>query len=64
MELFALHKNDVHWMEGYVSLPGTKNVRARRDRSHGEAASLRGGSTESQAVTERARSRQLESTGG
>jgi integrase len=26
MELLALHKNDVHLMEGYVSLPGTKNV--------------------------------------
>jgi integrase len=31
MELLALHKNDVHLTEGYVSLPGTKNVRARRD---------------------------------
>ena len=31
MELLALHKNDVHLTEGYVSVPGTKNVRARRD---------------------------------
>src|SRR5271157_5748424 len=31
MELLALHKNDVHLTEGYVSLPGTKNLRARRD---------------------------------
>jgi integrase len=31
MELLALHKNDVHLTEGYVGLPGTKNVRARRD---------------------------------
>ena len=31
MEILALHKNDVHLAEGYVSLPGTKNVRAKRD---------------------------------
>jgi integrase len=31
MELLALHKNDVHLVKGYVSLPGTKNVRARRE---------------------------------
>jgi integrase len=31
MELFALHKNIVHLAEGYVSLPGTKNVKAKRD---------------------------------
>jgi integrase len=30
-ELLALHKDDVHLAEGYVSLPGTKNVRAQRD---------------------------------
>lgn len=30
-ELLALSKNDVHLAEGYVSLPGTKNVRAQRD---------------------------------
>ena len=31
MELLALHKNTVHLAEGYVSLPGTKNVKAKRD---------------------------------
>ena len=31
MELLALHKNNVHLAEGYVSLPGTKNVKAKRD---------------------------------
>ena len=31
MELLALHKNDVDLREGYVSLTGTKIVRARRD---------------------------------
>jgi len=31
MELLALRKNGVHLVEGYVSLPGTKNVRGRRD---------------------------------
>jgi integrase len=31
MELLALHKNDVHLTKGYVSLPGTKNVRAKQD---------------------------------
>ena len=30
-ELLALHEDDVHLAEGYVSLPGTKNVRAQRD---------------------------------
>ena len=30
-ELLALHKDHVHLAEGYVSLPGTKNVRAQRD---------------------------------
>jgi len=30
-ELLALHKDDLHLAEGYVSLPGTKNVRAQRD---------------------------------
>ncbi len=31
MELLALHKNTVHLAEGSVSLPGTKNVKAKRD---------------------------------
>ena len=31
MELLALHKNDVRLTEGYVGLPGTKTVRAKRD---------------------------------
>ena len=30
-EILALHKNHVHLAEGYVSLPGTKNVKAKRD---------------------------------
>jgi integrase len=30
-ELMSLHKDDVHLAEDYVGLPGTKNVRARRD---------------------------------
>jgi integrase len=30
-EILALHKNNVHLAEGYVSLPGTKNVKAKRD---------------------------------
>ena len=30
-EILALHKDDLHLSEGYVSLPGTKNRRARRD---------------------------------
>jgi integrase len=30
-EILALHKDEVHLAEGYVSLPGTKNRRARRD---------------------------------
>jgi integrase len=30
-EIMALHKDNVHLAEGYVSLPGTKNLRARRD---------------------------------
>jgi len=30
-EILALHKDEVHLAEGYVSLPGTKNRRAHRD---------------------------------
>jgi len=45
MELLALHKNDVHLTQGYVSLPGTKKVRARR------GVPLTGGAKE---VTQRA----------
>jgi integrase len=30
-EILALHKNNVHLAEGYVSLPGTKTARAKRD---------------------------------
>lgn len=30
-EILALNKNHVHSAEGYVSLPGTKNVKAKRD---------------------------------
>ena len=30
-EILALHTNHVHLAEGYVSLPGTKNVKAKRD---------------------------------
>ena len=30
-EILSLHKDDLHLAEGYVSLPGTKNRRARRE---------------------------------
>jgi len=31
MEFLALHKNDVYLTEGYLGLPGTKTLRAKRD---------------------------------